>query len=176
MGLSLTLFSQSQFIEDIYVTEYSEIPYGYVIATIYTFFIGSAHNYIILVYWFIIGLVLSLIEARPMFSIGLYISFYTFLLLYIPLLIYGKAVPPYTFYGEYVLISTFIFPLFINGIICGLGAHIGGRIRKSMRSKQVKEIRNDVFSSIPILCPHCGKVIYSNSLYCSNCGLEITKK
>jgi len=176
LGLILTVTLFGSTVNEVYDEIYRDINIGYFISIVHVFFLHTKHPYITLLLWFLIGLLLSIIAARRMFTLGLYISFVTFLLIYIPLLINGIIPLPHTLYGEYVLISTYIFPLLVNGIVCGLGCYIGGLIRKPKEEILSPDIEKKLLSSIPIKCPKCGYKVYSNPLYCSNCGEKIKQK
>lgn len=176
LGLILTYILFGSVVNEVYNEMYKNIAIGYLLSIVHVFFLHFKHPYIILLLWFSIGLLLSIITARKMFTVGLYISFLAFLLIYIPLLVNGIIPLPHTLYGEYILISTYIFPLLVNGVICGLGCYIGGLIRKPKEERLKPDIERKLLASIPMKCPKCGSIIYSNSVYCSSCGERIEQK
>lgn len=176
MGLLLTFISRFSTIHEVYISNYSEVPHGFLLASIHVFFIRTAGDYVVLSLWFIIGFVLSVFEMKPRFSLGFYLGFLTCMLLYVPSLIYGIVPPPYDFYGEFVFISSYTFPFLINALACSIGGYVGGKVGGLFREKLTKRPENKTLSTIPIQCPNCGCLAYSNSVHCSNCGFELMKE
>lgn len=130
----------------------------------------------ILLIWLSAGFIIGLISRKP--SMGFATGFYSAILLvgtyYFLLYINNLTTLPITIYGQFVFITTILFPLIENGIITSLGGYIGGNITKS-RKIFVAHLTEEMINIFPIKCPHCGFEIASNALYCSNCGEEITK-
>lgn len=100
-----------------------------------------------------------------------------FVILYTYALYTGAVKLPYTVRGEFDLIKSYLYPLVANIILGGIGGTIGAGI-SGFVSKIIEEEKSHELlgkdSNLPTSCPNCGDDIYSNSVYCSKCGEEIS--
>jgi len=130
----------------------------------------------VLLIWVLTGFIIGLISRKP--SMGFATSFYASVLVvimyYILLYVNNLAVLPITIYGQFIFITSILFPLIENGIITSIGGYIGGIITKP-RKTIVAHLTEEMINIFPIKCPHCGFEMASNALYCPNCGGEISK-
>lgn len=137
------------------------------------------YSYTIIGAWILIGLVVGAATRKGStgFSYGFYMATLIAAILYvIAVTIYDSQYLPYTPYGEFNFIVYFVYPAVVNGVLCGFGGMIGGRVtKKGIRGLSEKEIQ-ELIQKAERVCPKCGAKIDSSAIFCSNCGYAFESK
>lgn len=168
------LLMQEQII-GIYESTYKNVPLGNVLATIHAMFLNTSSN-VPLFTWLIVGFIVGLLmrSGTKGFTVPFYASLYMLLVLYLASLASEIAPLPHTLQGEFILIRDFIYPFVADWIIGGIGGLIGGRASRLFPKKAPPEMEEKaIVEKLPITCPNCGISIYSNSVWCANCGKKL---
>jgi len=152
------------------------IPYlAEILGALHILFWNDYSNIYIAI-WIGIGLVIGglIRKSGKGFVYGFYLSGLMMIILYaVTLLIKGETYLPHTALGEFYFIVYFLYPLVANGLLCGFGGLIAGRITKKGALGLSKEMIEQLIQKAERICPKCGAKIESSAIFCSVCGASL---
>jgi len=152
------------------------IPYlAEILGALHVLFWNDYSNIYIAI-WIGIGIIIGglIRKGGKGFVYGFYLSGLMMIILYaVTLLIKDETYLPHTPLGEFYFIVYFLYPLVANGLLCGFGGLIAGRITRKGVLGLSKEMVEQLIQKAERTCPKCGAKIESSAIFCSVCGANL---